>query len=77
MTGETFVTLSALLTFGVPLALAVVELRRIGPVTRRGDDPPPPRAIPPAPKPLPDCLMPRPAVRQAPSRVHARVLEDA
>lgn len=76
MTGETFVMLSGLLTFGAPLALAVFELRNIGPVRPRGGDgPPPPPVITPRPKPLPDCLLPRPVARPVAARV--RVLEDA
>ncbi len=57
MSSATFVMLSGLLTFGVPLALALRELGLLGPSSRGGDEPPPPVA--PTPKPLPDCLMPR------------------
>lgn len=73
--GETFVLLSGLLTFGVPILLAVIDLRRMGPtISRGGDGPPPPPVIAPPPRPLPDCLLPRPVVRTV-ERV--RVLEDA
>jgi hypothetical protein len=64
MSESTFVLLSGALTFGAPLALALRELY----VLRRpppGDwPPPPPPALPKGPKPLPDCLVPRPAPRQ-------------
>ena len=65
------VILSGALTFGVPLALAIRELR----VTRRGGGgwrPDPVQPTPPAPKPLPSCLIP-----QLPPRPRAaRVLEQ-
>jgi hypothetical protein len=53
------VVLSGCLTFGVPLVMAIRELM----VLRRGGggawpgDPTP--EMPPLPKPLPDCLIPR------------------
>lgn len=75
MTGETFVLLSGVLTFGVPIVLAIIDVRRMGPtIPRGGDGPPPPPVIAPLPRPLPDCLLPRPIVRPV-ERV--RVLEDA
>ena len=71
MSSETFVLLSGTLTFGAPLVLAVHELivlrRRPqddGWDPRRAEPPPQP------PKPLPDCLIPRPMSR-------VRELEDA
>ena len=57
MTSATFVLLSGILTFGVPMLLAIRELRFLGSTQRGGDGPPPPVVL--APKPLPDCLMPR------------------
>ena len=67
MTSETFVLLSGTLTFGAPLVLAVFALRR-----RPQDDGWDRRTVepPPPPKPLPDCLIPRPITR-------VRELEDA
>lgn len=57
MTSATFVLLSGALTFGVPLLLAIRELRMTGTARRGGDEPPPPFVL--SPRPLPDCLMPR------------------
>ena len=74
MSPETFVLLSGMLTFGVPLAWAVWELLQLRRLRDedggrgRGPDRPP---SPPGTKPLPDCLIPRPA----PAR--PRILEDA
>ncbi len=72
LSGGQFVFLSGVLTFGVPLALAVHELialRRPGRGAWGGDEPAEPKPLPPlpsAPKQLPDCLIPqlppRPAV---------------
>jgi len=73
MTSETFVLLSGALTFGVPLYLAMRELKtlRHGGSDGRGPDRGGPEPVPPAPdkpvvvmeqKPLPDCLIPRPMV---------------
>lgn len=69
------VTLSSLLTFGAPLALAVYEILSLRRSPRGGDDEPPPPEVPRVPKPLPDCLLPKPARVQ--SQVRGRVLEDA
>jgi hypothetical protein len=60
MTSATFVLLSGLLTFGVPLAIAIRELRGLGVSSNRGDGPPPPEVMPLPRKPLPACLLPRP-----------------
>lgn len=71
MSSETQVLLSGALTFGAPLALAVCELfilRRRPSSDDSGPPAPPPKPI--GPKPLPDCLIPKPIVR-------ARELEDA
>ena len=71
MTSETFVLLSGALTFGVPLYLAMRELKITGSGGGgRGPGTPDPEPIPPAPdrpalvvqKPLPDCLIPKPLV---------------
>ncbi len=73
MTSETFVLLSGALTFGVPLWLAMRELKTLGPSGGggRGPDEHDPEPVPPAPdkpvvetaqKPLPDCLIPKPMV---------------
>ena len=65
MDGTAFVVLSGVLTFGVPLALAVrelIEMKRRDDGGWEGDGPlpykppPPPR---PGQKPLPDCLIPK------------------
>lgn len=71
MTSSTFVILSGTLTFGMPLLLAVLDVVRLSRPAGGGDAPPPPEP-PRVPKPLPDCLLPRPAVRR-----RDRVLEDA
>jgi len=60
MSPSTFVILSGVLTFGVPLLLAVRELFYLRPSGGWTPDPPPP----PEPKPLPDCLIPKPMVRR-------------
>ena len=77
MAPSTFVLLSGALTYGVPLLLAVRELWTLGSTPRGGDGPPPPPppVLSPLPKPLPDCLIPRPVIRREASPV--RVLEDA
>lgn len=75
MTSLTFVLLSGALSFGVPMALAIRELLTLSP-SRGGDDEPPPKEhFPRAPKPLPECLLPRPILVRDPSRL--RMLEDA
>ena len=65
MAPEVFVLLSGGLSFGVPLVLAIRELRNL----RRGDGggwrpspttPPPPRPTGGSGKPLPDGLIPKP-----------------
>lgn len=74
MTSETFVLLSGALTFGVPLYLAMRELKTLGPSGGggRGPDVREPEPLPPSPeqpkvetvrKPLPDCLIPKPMVQ--------------
>lgn len=71
--------LSGVLTFGVPLAVAVRELivlRRPDRGAWPGDEPKPPqpKPMPPTtPKTLPECLIPK----LAPIPVQGRVLEDA
>lgn len=70
MTPATIVTLSSVLAFGAPLALAVHQLWSLRRTAPRGDDDPP-RAVPPAP--LPDCLQPH--VLLSPRRL--RELADA
>lgn len=71
MSSTTFVLLSGALTFGAPLAIAFHELFALrrrppndGPGGHRVEPPPP------SPKPLPDCLIPKPYIR-------IRELEDA
>ena len=71
MSATTYILFSCVLTFGAPLAIAIHELiafrRRPpgeGPGGHRIDPAPPP------PKPLPDCLIPKPYIR-------IRELEDA
>lgn len=74
MAPSTFVILSGMLTYGTPLALAVYEiwsLRR--PTPRRDDREPPAPELPRGPKPLPECLLPKPLLL----RVRTRELEDA
>ena len=70
MSSDTFMLLSGTLTFGAPLVLAIHELIALR--RRPQDDGWDGRRIepPPPPKPLPDCLIPRPLVR-------VRELEDA
>jgi hypothetical protein len=73
MTADTQVNLSFALTFGVPIALAWWELKRLGRGNwnppREDDVPPDPSPLPDpgvgpeVRKPLPDCLIPKP-VRQ-------------
>jgi len=57
MNAATIVLLSAILSFGAPLAFAVYEIVTMRRGRRGGDDRQPPQ--PPQPKPLPDCLQPR------------------
>ena len=71
MSSTTFVLLSGALTFGAPLVIAIHELVALrrrpsgdGPGGHRVDP------LPPPPKPLPDCLIPKPYIR-------IRKLEDA
>ena len=73
MAPSTFVLLSGMLTFGVPLALALRELRELKRPPPGGWSPPPaePAPIPKRPKPLPDCLIPAPMTQRT------RILEDA
>lgn len=68
MTSEHHFLASVALSLGVPLILALRELVLL----RRPPDggPPPPPEPPPEPKPLPDCLRPKPMARP-------RLLEDA
>ncbi|WP_376099963.1 hypothetical protein ACE7GA_12870 [Roseomonas sp. CCTCC AB2023176] len=68
MSSETFVLLNSILTMGVPILWCLYELWSLGRARSGRDDRRAPE--PPAPKPLPDCLIPKPIVRQ-------RVLEDA
>lgn len=75
MTSQTFVLLSGALSFGVPLALAVRELLTLPSFKPRRDEPPPEAPMVPAPKPLPDCLLPTQWPVHKP--VVMRVLEDA
>ena len=71
MDSTSFVLLSGALTFGVPLLLAMRELKTLGPGGGGGrgpdaDDPAPAPLPPDGPvvetmqKPLPDCLIPKP-----------------
>ncbi len=71
MNATTQVICSCALTFGVPIVIAGWELWRLGPSARRlppGEDVPPEPAplpdagvLPGVRKPLPECLLPRPA----------------
>ena len=72
MDPSTYVLLSGCVTYGIPLALAVRELLNLRTTPPGLDGPPPPPAIRPPPRPLPDCLLPKPTVRRP-----DRVLEDA
>lgn len=75
MSPTTIVLLSSLLTYGVPLALAVYQIWSLRRPSTGNDGPPPPAPDKPhSPKPLPDCLLPKP-VRAPSPRV--RVLENA
>ncbi len=64
MTSATFVILSGMVTFGLPIIFALYELRRLQPPPCGGSDgpPPPPCQSPILPKPLPDCLLPKPLI---------------
>ena len=75
MTSQTFVLLSSTINFGVPIILGIRELILLSRGGRGGDEPPPEERLPRAPKPLPECLLPRPDPVRSPPRV--RVLEDA
>ena len=75
MTSETFVLLSGTLTFGVPLAIALCELMTLRQAPRGGDEPPPQPWPPRSPKPLPECLLPKPIGIRNPILI--QVLEDA
>jgi hypothetical protein len=72
MSPASFVILSGALTFGAPLALAVHELLVLRRPPRGGgwNGPRLEPLEPKAPKPLPDCLIPKRTVR-------VRELEDA
>lgn len=72
MSPDIQVLLSGALTFGAPLALAIHELIALRRPPRGGEGRRPPE-LAPKPKPLPDCLIPRPS----PGRVRTRELEDA
>ena len=78
MSANTHVLLSGALALGIPLVLAAGQML-VARRPRRGNGrPPPPPPPPPLPKPLPDCLIPRPmAPRTAAPRARPRVLEDA
>ena len=75
MTSETFVMLSGAISFGVPMAVGVYELLTIPRSRRGGDEPPPEKPVPRGPKPLPDCLLPRPD--RVPTPARGRILQDA
>lgn len=77
MTSTTYVLLSGVLTYGIPLALAIRELLSLPKSERRGDDWPPEEPFVRGPKPLPDCLLPPRSPASGPARVRLRVLEDA
>jgi hypothetical protein len=72
MAPATIVMLSSVLTYGAPIAFAVYEIWSIRREPPPRDDRRPP-AAPRAPKPLPDCLLPKPV----PVRERRRELEDA
>lgn len=74
MTPLTFVLLSSTLSFGVPMALALRELLMLSPSAPGGEGPPPEQHFVPAPRPLPDCLLPP---RLPVHDLRIRVLEDA
>ena len=79
MTANTQILCSFALTFGVPIALGWWDLRRMGPTNWRPpheDDVPPdpaplpdPGVMPQVQKPLPGCLIPRPAPARVPELV--------
>lgn len=79
MNAATQVICSCALTFGVPIVLAAWDLWNLGPTPRRmppGEDTPPepsplpnPVASPRIQKPLPDCLIPKPAPARVPELV--------
>ena len=71
---STQVLLSGALTFGVPLVFAVRELLILRRRPPNGGPPPPSAPKPITPKPLPDCLIPRPMGRPM---TRPRILEDA
>lgn len=74
MSPSTFVILSGILTYGTPLAIAVYEIWALNRPTPRSDDrEPPPPEVPRGPRPLPECLLPKPL----PIRIRNRELEDA
>jgi len=75
MTSQTFVLLSGALSFGVPMALAIRELLTLPSLWRGGEEPRPEAPFVPAPKPLPQCLLPAPSPAPEPARI--RVLELA
>lgn len=75
MTSVMFVVLSGTLTFGVPMALALYELRHLQNTGGGGGPPPPSPPKPIVPKPLPDCLLPKPVGSRDASQV--RALESA
>lgn len=75
MTSETFVLLSGTLTFGVPMLLAVLELLSLDTIVPGRDELPPGEPFVPAPKPLPQCLLPVPV--SAERHIPTRVLEQA
>ena len=69
MTGGMYVTLNFLITFGPPLALCWMPMRSSGgdPDRRKQPEPAPvaptaPSPVTPVMRPLPDCLVPQPAL---------------